>query len=118
MGNYVASLFTASNMSPLLIAWIIAALLKICVGSATVSALTTAGLAAPLMAGGAADPALMVLSIGAGSVMACHVNDGAFWLIKEYFGLTLKETFIAWTTLTTLISVAGIACILAVNLFF
>lgn len=118
VGEYVASIFTATNMSPLLIAWIIAALLKVCVGSSTVSALTTAGLAAPLMAGGAADPAMMVLSIGAGSVMACHVNDGAFWLIKEYFGLTLKETFIAWTTLTTIISVAGIACIMAVNMLF
>lgn len=117
VGDYVASIFTATNMSPLLIAWIIAALLKICVGSSTVSALTTAGLAAPLMASGAADPALMVLSIGAGSVMACHVNDSAFWLIKEYFGLTLKETFIAWTTLTTLISVAGIACIMVVSYF-
>lgn len=118
VGDYVATIFTATNMSPLVIAWIIAALLKICVGSSTVSALTTAGLAAPLMVGGAVDPAMMVLSIGAGSVMACHVNDSAFWLIKEYFGLTLKETFVAWTSLTTVISIAGLGCILLVNMFF
>lgn len=112
VGKYVATLFSNSSLSPLLIAWIIAALLRLCLGSATVAALTTAGLVAPMMAAGTVDPALMVLATGAGSVIACHVNDAGFWMIKEYFGLSMKQTFQTWTLLTTVLSVTGLGCVL------
>ena len=115
IGDYVSQLFSATNLSPLLVAWMIAAILRLCLGSATVAALTTAGLVTPMIAVGDVNPALMVLATGAGSVIACHVNDAGFWMIKEYFGLTLKETFGTWTTLTTVLSVTGLLCVLALG---
>ncbi len=93
VGDYVADFFRQTNMSPLFVAWTIAAVLRLCLGSATVAALTTAGMAAPLMEAGSVNPALMVLGTGAGSVIACHVNDAGFWMVKEFFGLSMKETF-------------------------
>ncbi|KAA8997361.1 gluconate permease [Affinibrenneria salicis] len=112
VGDYVATLFSHTALSPLLIAWMIAAVLRICLGSATVAALTTAGLVVPMMAQFSVDPALMVLATGAGSVIACHVNDAGFWMIKESFGLSMKETFGTWTVLTTVLSVSGLLFIL------
>ncbi|RYL94857.1 gluconate permease [Sporolactobacillus sp. THM7-4] len=117
VGNYVAKMFAHSNMSPLLLAWLIAAILRICLGSATVAALTTAGLVAPLMTAGAVNPALMVLATGSGSLIASHVNDAGFWMFKEYFNLSLKETFGTWTFLETIISVMGLICVLLAGLF-
>lgn len=117
VGDYVASLFQDTNLSPLLVAWMIAALLRLCLGSATVAALTTAGLAAPLMAASAVNPALIVLATGAGSVIFCHVNDAGFWMVKEYFGLSMKETFQTWSLLTTVLSVTGLACVLLLGMF-
>ncbi|MED4648823.1 gluconate:H+ symporter [Bacillus inaquosorum] len=116
VGDYVADLFSQTNMSPLLVAWIIAAVLRLCLGSATVAALTTAGMAAPLMEAGSINPALMVLATGAGSVIACHVNDAGFWMVKEFFGLSMKETFQTWTLLTTVLSVTGLGCVLLAGL--
>ncbi|MFP3844140.1 gluconate:H+ symporter [Priestia filamentosa] len=117
VGDYVASLFQDTNLSPLLVAWMIAALLRLCLGSATVAALTTAGLVAPLMAASAVNPALIVLATGAGSVIFCHVNDAGFWMVKEYFGLSMKETFQTWSLLTTVLSVTGLACVLLLEMF-
>ncbi|MBY0201317.1 gluconate:H+ symporter [Priestia megaterium] len=117
VGNYVASLFSDTNMSPLLVAWIIAAILRLCLGSATVAALTTAGLVAPLMTVSTVNPALIVLATGAGSVIFCHVNDAGFWMIKEFFGLSMKETFQTWSLLTTVLSVTGLVCVLLLGLF-
>ncbi|MCY7783882.1 MULTISPECIES: gluconate:H+ symporter [unclassified Bacillus (in: firmicutes)] len=116
VGDYFADLFSQTNMSPLLVAWIIAAVLRLCLGSATVAALTTAGMAAPLMEAGSVNPALMVLATGAGSVIACHVNDAGFWMVKEFFGLSMKETFQTWTLLTTVLSVTGLGCVLLAGL--
>lgn len=117
IGAYVSKMFTETSMSPLLVAWIIAAILRLCLGSATVAALTTAGLVTPLIAMSNVNPALMVLATGAGSVVACHVNDAGFWMIKEYFGLSMKETFGTWTTLTTVLSVTGLGCVLLLGTF-
>ncbi|KYG30901.1 gluconate:H+ symporter [Priestia endophytica] len=117
VGDYVASLFQDTNLSPLLVAWMIAALLRLCLGSATVAALTTAGLVAPLMVASTVNPALIVLATGAGSVIFCHVNDAGFWMVKEYFGLSMKETFQTWSLLTTVLSVTGLACVLLLGMF-
>src|SRR5699024_1242855 len=117
VGDAVANIFTDSSMSPILLAWIIAAILRISLGSATVAALTTAGLVIPLMQGSDVNLALMVLATGAGSVIASHVNDAGFWMFKEFFGLTMKETFSTWTLLETVISVVGLGFIMLLSLF-
>ena len=117
ISDYVSSLFANLNMSPLIAAWLVAAVLRVCLGSATVASLTAAGLVAPMLAMSSVNPALMVLAVGAGSVIADHVNDAGFWMIKEYFGLSLKETFLSWTTATTVMSVTGLVSILGLSLF-
>ncbi|WP_409290810.1 GntP family permease [Peribacillus sp. SCS-37] len=117
VGDYVAELFKDTSLSPILLAWIIAAILRISLGSATVSALTTAGLVIPLLGQTDVNLALVVLATGAGSLIASHVNDAGFWMFKEYFGLSMKETFATWTLLETIISVAGLGFVLLLSLF-
>lgn len=117
VGDYVAEIFSDSSMSPILLAWIIAAILRIALGSATVAALTTAGLVIPMLGTSDVNLALVVLATGAGSLIASHVNDAGFWMFKEFFGLTLKETFATWTLLETIISVAGLGFVLLLSLF-
>ncbi|MBP1968569.1 GntP family gluconate:H+ symporter [Virgibacillus natechei] len=117
VGDYVAQLFEGSTMSPIILAWLIAALLRVAQGSATVAALTTAGLVIPLMQGTDVSLELMVLATGAGSIIASHVNDTGFWIVKESFGLTMKETFATWTVLETIISVCGLVFVLFLSLF-
>lgn len=117
ISDYIAGLLNTSDMSPLLLAWMISALLRICVGSATVAALTTAGIVLPLTLTGSVSKELMLLAVGSGSLIFSHVNDGGFWLFKEYFGLTVKETFFTWTAMETLISILGLLGVLIFNLF-
>ncbi|MDR7240596.1 GntP family permease [Neobacillus drentensis] len=117
VGDYVAELFKGTSLSPILLAWIIAAILRISLGSATVAALTTAGLVIPMLGQSDVNLALVVLATGAGSLIASHVNDAGFWMFKEYFGLSMKETFATWTLLETIISVSGLAFILILSLF-
>jgi GntP family gluconate:H+ symporter len=117
VGDYVAELFKDTTLSPILLAWIIAAILRIALGSATVAALTTAGLVIPMLGQADVNLALVVLATGAGSLIASHVNDAGFWMFKEYFGLSMKETFATWTLLETIISVAGLVFILLLSLF-
>lgn len=92
VGKEVAKIFLGSSISPLILGWLIAVVLRIALGSATVASLTAAGIVAPLMAQSGVDPALMVLAIGAGSLAASHVNDAGFWMFREYFDLTIKQT--------------------------
>jgi Gnt-I system high-affinity gluconate transporter len=108
-----------SNLSlhPLFLAWFIAAILRVSIGSATVAGLTTAGIVAPLIASSGVNPCLMVLATGAGSVFFSHVNDPGFWMFKEYFNLTVKETFKTWSTMETIVSVAGLAGVFILNYF-
>lgn len=116
ISDKIASLLSNSSLSPLFLAWTIAALIRVCVGSATVAGLTTAGIILPLATGGNVNKELMVLAIGAGSLTLSHVNDGGFWMFKEYFNLTIKETFLTWTVMETLISILGLAGVLLMNL--
>ncbi|MEH7308251.1 GntP family permease [Neobacillus drentensis] len=116
VGDYVAELFKGTSISPILLAWIIAAILRISLGSATVAALTTAGLVIPMLGQTDVNLALVVLATGAGSLIASHVNDAGFWMFKEYFGLSMKETFATWTLLETIISVCGLGFILLLSL--
>ena len=112
VGKYIGELFMGSAFSPILLAWTVAAILRIALGSATVAALSTAGLVVPVLGTYDVNLALVTLATGAGSTIASHVNDAGFWMVKEYFGLTLKETFSTWTLLATIQSVLGLIFIL------
>lgn len=102
---------------PLVLAWAMTAVVRVCVGSATVAGLTTAGIVAPLVASGAAEPNLMVLAIGAGSLMLSHVNDGAFWLFKDFFNLTVAECFQSWTVMETIVGIVGLLGVLVLDVW-
>lgn len=104
------------QLSPLVLGWLIAALFRVTLGSATVAALTASGLVLPLVTAGVS-PELMVLSVGAGSLFCSHVNDTGFWMFKEYFGLTIQQTFRTWTVMESLISLLGLGGVLLLNLF-
>ena len=111
VGKLIQSHTTAWNLSPLVLGWIIAALFRVILGSATVAALTASGIVLPLLTAGVSKE-LMVLSVGAGSLFCSHVNDTGFWMFKEYFGLTIQQTFRTWTVMESLISVLGLGGVL------
>jgi Gnt-I system high-affinity gluconate transporter len=117
ISEYLGGLLHQSGASPLLLAWLIAAVIRVAVGSATVAAMTAAGIVLPLVSDPSVSPELMVLAIGSGSLVLSHVNDGGFWLFKEYFNLTVKETVITWTVMETLIGAVGLAGVLFLNIF-
>ena len=117
VSNYIGSLLEISNMSPLFIGWLIATLIRFSVGSATVAGLTTAGIVLPLLESKGVSPELMVLAIGSGSLMLSHVNDSGFWLFKEYFNLSVKETLCTWTIMETSIGITGLFGVLILNQF-
>lgn len=102
---------------PLILGWLMAAVIRGCVGSATVAALTAAGVILPLTARTDVNPNLMVLSLGAGSLMFSHVNDSGFWLFKEYFNLSIKDTLRSWSVMEAIVSVAGLVGVVLLNLF-
>jgi GntP family gluconate:H+ symporter len=106
------------QLSPLVLGWVIAALLRLAVGSATVSCVTAASIMAPMIATMPnVNKELLVVSIGAGSLIASHVNDGGFWLVKEYLNMSVQETLATWTVLETIVSVAGLAGVLLLGQF-
>jgi len=105
-------------LSPLVLGWVIAALLRLAVGSATVSVITSASIMAPMIATTpGVNKELLVVSIGAGSLIASHVNDGGFWLVKEYLNMTVQETLATWTVLETVVSIGGLAGVLLLGQF-
>jgi Gnt-I system high-affinity gluconate transporter len=111
----IAAALSSWHLPPLILAWLVAAILRVCLGSATIAGLTAAGIVYPLTVETKADPNLMVLSIGAGSLFFSHVNDTAFWMFKEYFGLSMKDTFRSWTLMETIVSIIGLVGILILN---
>ena len=104
-------------IDPLVLGWLIAAVIRVCLGSATVAGLTAAGIVAPLVISGTVNPNLMVLSVGAGSLMFSHVNDSGFWMFKEYFNLSLKDTLRSWSVMETIVAVMGLIGVLLLDLF-
>ncbi|MBK7133773.1 MAG: gluconate transporter [Bacteroidales bacterium] len=117
VSDYIGGLLSESSLSPLFLGWLIATVLRFCVGSATVAGITTAGIVLPLVTAGAVKPELMVLAIGSGSLMFGHVNDGGFWLFKEYFNLSIKDTLKSWCVMETSIGIMGLIGVLVLNLF-
>ncbi|HEY8512780.1 MAG TPA: gluconate:H+ symporter [Cyclobacteriaceae bacterium] len=117
VSNEIAGLLQNLDMDPLVLGWLIAATIRVCMGSATVSGLTAAGIVAPAIAGQSVDPNLMVLSIGAGSLMFSHVNDSGFWMFKEYFNLSIMDTVKSWSLMETIVAIAGLAFVLILDMF-
>ena len=117
IGDLIAGWVQNSGISVLLLAWFVAVLIRLATGSATVATVTASGILAPLVT--TLDPAqtsLLVLAIGAGSLFFSHVNDAGFWLVKEYFGLTVGQTIKTWSIMETLISVVGLVFVLLLSL--
>lgn len=118
VGEVIASGIADAGITPLLAGWMVAALIRIATGSATVATITAAGIMAPLAAG--LEPthaALLVLAIGAGSVFLSHVNDAGFWLVKEYFGMTVGQTFKTWSLMESVLSVVALLVVLLLGAF-
>jgi Gnt-I system high-affinity gluconate transporter len=116
VSGYIADTLQNMHTHPLILAWGIAALIRVCVGSATVAGLTTAGIVAPLIASTGVNPSLMVLATGAGSLMFSHVNDAGFWMFKEYFNLSVKDTIKTWSVMETIVSIVGLGGCLLLSL--
>ncbi len=108
VSDFIGDLLKGSTISPLILAWLIATVIRVFVGSATVAGLTAAGIVLPFVSDASVNPELMVLAIGSGSLMFSHVNDGGFWMFKEYFNLTVKETLRTWTVMETTVGVMGL----------
>ncbi|MDN6882136.1 GntP family permease [Variovorax sp. CAN2819] len=117
VGNAIGQMALHAQVSPILLAWLVAGLIRIATGSATVATITGAGIVAPLatMVPGV-NRELLVLATGAGSLILSHVNDAGFWLVKQYFNMTVAETFKTWTVMETLISVVAIVFIMLLNM--
>jgi Gnt-I system high-affinity gluconate transporter len=115
VSDYIAGMLQGSAISPLILAWCIATIIRVCVGSATVAGLTAAGIVLPLVSNPGVSAELMVLAIGSGSLMLSHVNDGGFWLFKEYFNLSVKDTLRTWTVMETTVGVIGLIGVLVLN---
>jgi len=108
----ISAALTGIAIDPLILGWLIAGVIRVSLGSATVAGMTAAGLMAPVVATGNVDPNLMVLAVGAGSLMFSHVNDSGFWMAKEYFNLSLKETLKSWTLMEGIVGIVGIIGVL------
>jgi len=110
VSKVIVSLATDAHLSPLLLGWLVAALIRVATGSATVAMTTACGIVAPIvLVAGGVRPELMVLATGAGSLVFSHVNDGGFWLVKEYFNMTVPQTFKTWTVCETIISLVALS---------
>jgi Gnt-I system high-affinity gluconate transporter/Gnt-II system L-idonate transporter len=115
VADYVARRAAALRWDPLVLAFAVAAALRFAVGSATVAALTTAGILAPVAHAGGARPELLVVATGAGSLMFSHVNDTGFWMFKQYFNLTVRQTFATWSVMEAIVALAGLGAVLVMD---
>jgi len=102
-------------ISPLILGWLLAGAIRVAVGSATVGISMSAGLMAPVIAGSSIDRELLVIAMGAGSIMLSHVNDGGFWFVKEYFNMSVPQTLKTWTVMQCILSVSALICVLVLN---
>jgi Gnt-I system high-affinity gluconate transporter len=115
VSNEIAAVLKDLPFNPLITGWVVAAIIRVCVGSATVAGLTTAGIIAPMVIQTGVNPELMVLAIGSGSLMFSHVNDPGFWLFKEYFNLSIKDTLRSWSMMESIVSLVGLLGVLLIS---
>ena len=116
IADYIAAMTSGWALSPIILAWLIAVIPRVALGSATVAVVTAAGVAAPLVGPSMVHPELMVLAVSCGSIAFSHVNDPGFWMFKEYFNLSVTEALKCRTTYTTVLSILGLAGVLSMNL--
>lgn len=117
VSNDIAAALSGLSIHPLVLGWSIAAIIRVCIGSATVAGLTAAGIIAPVVIQTQTSPELMVLSVGAGSLMFSHVNDSGFWMFKEYFNLSMKDTIRSWSLMESIIAIIGLAGVMVLSMF-
>ncbi|SFB62950.1 gluconate:H+ symporter, GntP family [Cohnella sp. OV330] len=118
VGDAIAAIATQANVNVLLFAWLVAALIRVATGSATVAMTTAAGIVAPVLAlNPGSNVELAVLATGAGSLVLSHVNDAGFWMVKEFFNMSVPQTLKSWTVMETLLSVVALALIMLVSVF-
>lgn len=115
VGDHIAAWAGALSLSPLVLVWVIAAIIRVALGSATVAGLMAAGIALPLIGTTDTSAELMVLATGAGSLMFSHVNDTGFWMFKEYFGLSIRDTIMSWSLMESIVSVVGLLGVLVLD---
>ena len=116
VGDLVGRTAEDLNLSALILGWLVAVGIRLATGSATVATITAAGIVAPLAGGLDSNTvALLALAIGSGSLFFSHVNDAGFWLVKEYFGMTVGQTIKSWSVMETIISVVGLLSVLALS---
>ncbi|MFN4976654.1 MAG: GntP family permease [Bacteroidota bacterium] len=115
IGEMVMHFALNNTINPLILSWLIAAMLRVITGSSTVAGITTAGIILPLLTQTGVNPNLLALSIGAGSMVLSHVNDAGFWLYKEYFGVSVKDTLRSWTIMETILALVGLAGVLLLD---
>jgi GntP family gluconate:H+ symporter len=117
IGDAIAKGAKTADISALVLAWGVAVLIRLATGSATIATITAAGIMAPLVASDPSiDKPLLVLAVGCGSLFLSHVNDAGFWLVNQYFGMSVKDTFKTWSLMETLISTVGFAFVLAASI--
>ena len=116
MGKSIEAVLTGLALSPLIMAWIIAAVMRFSVGSATVAMMTSAGIILPVLANyPTLDPALVAVAVGSGAIGFSHVNDSGFWIVKEFFGLSVTDMFKTWTASTTIAGIVSLLCLLVLS---
>jgi GntP family gluconate:H+ symporter len=119
IGNAIGKAAASGALSPIVLGWLIAVGIRLATGSATVATVTASGLMAPIMKDlPQASVPLIALAIGAGSLFFSHVNDAGFWLVKEYFGMSISQTIKTWSCMETILSVVGLAGVLVLSLVF
>jgi len=112
VSNQIAAALKTWPVNPLVLGWCMSGIIRICIGSATIAGLTTAGIIAPLVVASGVNANLMVLAVGSGSLLFSHVNDPGFWLFKEYFNLSIKDTLKTWSVMETIVALTGLAGVL------
>ena len=115
VGKDIAELTTGLDLSPIILSWGVAALVRTAVGSATVAITTAAGIVLPIVQASGISPELMVLATSSGSIFASHVNDPGFWMFKEYFNIPVAQAIKVRTTYTCILSVLGLIGVLALH---
>jgi Gnt-I system high-affinity gluconate transporter len=116
VSDYITRQAAGIQLNPLILAFGVAALLRAAIGSATVAGMTAAGVLAPTAMGTTVPPELMVLATGAGSLMFSHFNDSGFWMFKEYFNATVRETFLTWSMMELIVGIVGLLMALLMNM--
>jgi gluconate transporter len=117
VAEYIKDVASGIEFNPLILAWCVAAVIRLAIGSATVATMTAAGIMLPIVAVSDVSPELMVLATGSGSLMFSHFNDIGFWMFKEYYNVSIKQTFAIWTVMESLVAIVGLLAALFLNLF-